>query len=222
MNIAATRYTEECTRLVSALLLDVIDNSRQGDISLAESIGLDIDTINMLYKLKPEQLHSLSKTYIKSKVSSAAFGIDASTISNIINVAANESEMLDILDQYIIHGASKLMIEKFFGVRSTQFATRKRILGVTTNNKGRKKYISDNEKRDIYNAFTETDEQDERRRYLQVALKTNQSLHNVYVTIQEIQDIQLHQRATAAKLHTLKGSRKSLLSTQSNQTKRYA
>ena len=204
----ATRYAEECTRVVSALLLDVIDNSRQGDIELAESLGLGIDTINMLHKLKPEQLHSLSKTYMKTKVGKSVLGIDATTISNIINAAANESEMLDVLDEYIIHGASKRMVKDFFGIRSTQFAARKRILGVPTT-RGRKKYITDDEKREIYDAFTETKEPDERRKYLEVAKKTNQSLHNVYVIIQEIEEIQLHQRATAAKLHTLRASHNS-------------
>ena len=185
MILTATRYSEEYTRLVSAILLDIIDNSRQGDVSLAESIGLDLNAINTLHKLKPDQLYSLAKIYIKNKISSAIFDIDAIKMTHIINAAANESDRFEIMDQFIVNGASKQMIEEFFGMRSTQVATRKRILGVKSI-KGRKKYISNEEKRQINQAFHQTATMnDERLRYLHVAKHTNQSLHNVYITIKK-------------------------------------
>ncbi len=146
MFTASFSYKEEYSRLISAVLLDVIEGSRQGDLSLAEAIGLDLNSVKTLNSLKAEQLHTLSRTYSQYKKGHSLFNIDTSRIRNIIAAAATESEILETIDQYILYGASNSIIEELFGYTSIQIATRKKVLGIKTP-KGPKKQISPAEKK---------------------------------------------------------------------------
>lgn len=193
------KIREISSRAISSLLCNVLEATRQGDVDLAESLGFNINTIRNLDKLKADQISNLSHSYLRDKCALGIFRIDTEKMARIIEIAAEEIRTFELTDEYLIHGACKLMMRELFGLRSTQVANRKRLLNIPTV-KGRIAFVSVEEERRIYDAWLVSIEMtDVRERYLQVAKNTGLSLSKIYRVVQEIEEIEV-QKTTNSKI----------------------
>src|SRR5690554_5963589 len=127
-----SRLKEESSRLVSSLLVSALEACRQGDVDLAEGLGLSIETMQLLDRLKPDQIANLSGNYMRDLCTLELFRIDSARISRIIEIAAQESKTFEMIDEYLRRGACKKMMGELFGLRSTQIANRKKFLSLPT------------------------------------------------------------------------------------------
>jgi len=184
-----SRLKEESSRLVSSLLVSALEACRQGDVDLAEGLGLSIETMQLLDRLKPDQIANLSGNYMRDLCTLEVFRIDSARISRIIEIAAQESKTFEMIDEYLRRGACKKMMGELFGLRSTQIANRKKFLSLPTI-KGRLSVCTVSEERAIYDSWLATIKiPDYRLRLLTVARSTELTLSKIYRVVQEIEEI---------------------------------
>lgn len=184
-----SRLKDESSRVVSSLLVSALEACRQGDVDLAEGLGLSIQTMQLLDRLKPDQIANLSGNYMRDLCALELFRIDSVRISRIIEIAAQESKTYEMIDEFLRRGACKKMMGELFGLRSTQIANRKKFLNLPTI-KGRLSVCTVAEERSIYDAWLATIKiPDYRLRLLTVAQSTELTLSKIYRVVQEIEEI---------------------------------
>ena len=185
----STKLKDESSRFISSLLLSALEGCQQGDMELAERLGLSIETMQKLDKLRADQIFNISGNYVRDLSALEVFQIDSSKISRIIELAAEETRQYEMIDEFLRRGACKTMMAELFGMRSTQVASRKKFLNLPTV-KGRLPVSTLEEQRQIYDAWLDTIKiADYRERLLYVARATNLSMSKIYREVQEIEEI---------------------------------
>lgn len=185
----STKLKDESSRIISSLLLSALEACRQGDVDLAVGLGLSIETMQKLDRLKADQIFNISGNYMRDLCALEVFRIDSAKISRIIELAAEETKQYEMIDEFLRRGACKTMMGELFGMRSTQVANRKRFLNFPTI-KGRLPVSTLEEQRQIYDAWLASLKvADYRERLLYVARETDLSMSKVYREIQEIEEI---------------------------------
>ena len=184
-----TKIKDDSSRAISTLLLYVLDSCRKGDTDIASEIGLNIDSMRLLEKLKPDQITHLSNSYLREKCPYEIFNLDLNQLSFMIERAAADSDLYEVCDEFLRLGASKNMMRDLFGMRSTQVANRKKFLNIKSV-LGRMTVVSVQEQRIIYDAWLATiKETDFRLRLLKVARETSLQLFKVYNVVNEIEEV---------------------------------
>lgn len=187
---SSTKLKDESSRFISSLLLTALEGCQQGDMELAERLGLSIETMQKLDRLKADQIFSISGTYVRDSNALEVLTIDTKRISKIIELAAQEKKQFEMIDEFLRRGACKTMMAELFGMRSTQVASRKKFLNLPTV-KGRLPISTIEEQRKIYDAWLSSmNIPGIRERLLYVARKTGLSLSKVYREVQEIERVQ--------------------------------
>lgn len=187
--IVSNKIKDDSSRAIAALLFNILETCRQGDVDIASRLGLDIEAIRKLDKLKPDQIAHLSSSYMRDRCALDIFKLDVALLTRIIELAAADSETQEMIDEFLVHGACKRMMGELFGLRSTQVASRKRFLNVPTI-KGRLTVVSVEEERSIYDAWLAgIKTTDYRKRLLGVAKETELSLSKIYRVVLEIEEI---------------------------------
>lgn len=185
----STKLKDESSRFISSLLLSALEGCQQGDMELAERLGLSIETMQKLDRLRADQIFNISGNYVRDLSALEVFQIDSSKISRIIELAAEETRQYEMIDEFLRRGACKTMMAELFGMRSTQVASRKKFLNLPTV-KGRLPVSTLEEQRQIYDAWLDSIKiADYRERLLYVARATNLSMSKIYREVQEIEDI---------------------------------
>lgn len=183
-----TRLKDESSRFISSLLMKALEDCQQGDLAIAESLGLTIETMQKLDRLRADQIFSLSGTYVRD-LSIDVLKIDSNRMAKIIDLASEETRQNDMVDEFLRRGACKAMMLALFGMRSTQVACRKKFLNLPTI-KGRLPVSTLEEQRQIYDAWLQSLKIiGHRERLLNVARLTNLSLSKIYREVQEIEVI---------------------------------
>lgn len=183
------KLKHESSRIISALLLSALEACRQGDVELAEGLGLSIEVMQKLDKLKADQIFNISGNYMRGLPALEIFRIDSAKISRIIELAAEEAKQYEVIDEFLRRGACKTMMNELFGMRSTQVANRKKFLNLPTI-KGRLSISTLEQQRQIYDAWSAAIEIiDYRERLLYIARETGVSLSRIYREVQEIEKI---------------------------------
>lgn len=185
----STKLKDESSRFISSLLLSALEGCQQGDMELAERLGLSIETMQKLDRLRADQIFNISGNYVRDLRALEVFQIDSSKISRIIELAAEETRQYEMIDEFLRRGACKTMMAELFGMRSTQVASRKKFLNLPTV-KGRLPVSTLEEQRQIYDAWLDSIKiADYRERLLYVARATNLSMSKIYREVQEIEEI---------------------------------
>jgi hypothetical protein len=185
----STKLKDESSRIISSLLLSALEACRQGDVDLADGLGLSIETMQKLDRLKADQIFNISGNYMKGLCVLEVFQIDSEKISRIIELAAEETKQYEMIDEFLCHGACKTMMAELFGMRSTQVANRKKFLNLPTV-KGRLPVSTLEEQRLIYDAWLASIKiAGYRERLLYVARATNLLMSKIYREVQEIEKI---------------------------------
>lgn len=184
-----TKIKDDSSRAISTLLLFVLDSCRKGDTGTASEFGLDIDSMRLLEKLKPDQINHLSNSYLREKSAYEIFNLDLNKLSFMIERAAADSDLYEVCDEYLRLGASKNMMRDLFGMRSTQVANRKKFLNIKSV-LGRMTVVTHDEQRLIYDSWlANIKETDFRLRLLNVARSTSLPLFKVYNVVNEIEEV---------------------------------
>ena len=184
------RLKDDSSRFISSLLLSALEGCQQGDMELADKLGLSIETMQKLDSLKAEQIFSVSGNYVRDLCAFEFLNVDSMRISRIIEIAAEETKQYEMIDEFLRRGACKSMMAELFGIRSTQVASRKKFLNLPTV-KGRLPASTLEEQHLIYDAWLASIKTaDFRERLLYVAKNTGLSISKVYRDIQEIEKIQ--------------------------------
>lgn len=158
-------------------------------MELAERLGLSIETMQKLGRLRADQIFNISGNYVRDLSALEVFQIDSRKISRIIELAAEETRQYEMIDEFLRRGACKTMMAELFGMRSTQVARRKKFLNLPTV-KGRLPVSTLEEQRQIYDAWLDSIKiADYRERLLYVARATNLSMSKIYREVQEIEEI---------------------------------
>ena len=126
------KLKDESSRVISSLLLSALEACRHGDVELANGLGLSIETMQKLDRLKADQIFSISGNYMRDLCALEVFRIDSAKISRIIELAAEETRQYEMIDGFLCRGACKTMMGELFGMRSTQVANRKKFLNFPT------------------------------------------------------------------------------------------
>jgi len=185
----SSKLKDESSRFISSLLLSALEGCQQGDMELAERLGLSIETMQKLDRLRADQIFNISGNYVRDLSALEVFQIDSSKISRIIELAAEETRQYEMIDEFLRRGACKTMMAELFGMRSTQVASRKKFLNLPTV-KGRLPVSTLEEQRQIYDAWLDSIKiADYRERLLYVARATNLSMSKIYREVQEIEEI---------------------------------
>ncbi|MFG0449347.1 STY4526/YPO1902 family pathogenicity island replication protein [Shewanella sp. YQ_9] len=185
----STKLKDESSRFISSLLLSALEGCQQGDMELAERLGLSIETMQKLDRLRADQIFNISGNYVRDLSALEVFQIDSRKISRIIELAAEETRQYEMIDEFLRRGACKTMMAELFGMRSTQVASRKKFLNLPTV-KGRLPVSTLEEQRQIYDAWLDSIKiADYRERLLYVARATNLSMSKIYREVQEIEEI---------------------------------
>lgn len=185
----STKLKDESSRFISSILLSALEACRQGDVELAEGLGLTIETMQKLDRLKADQIFNISGNYVRDLCALEVFQIDAVKISRIIELAAEETKQYEMIDEFLRRGACKTMMGELFGLRSTQVASRKKFLNLPTI-KGRLPVSTLEEQRLVYDAWLASIKiSDYRERLLFVARKTELSMSKIYREVLEIEEI---------------------------------
>lgn len=185
----STKLKDESSRIISCLLVSALETCRHGDVDLAEGLGLSIDTIKKLDRLKAEQINNISENYMRDLRVLDFFCLKADKISKLIDLASDETRLYDMVNEFLMRGACKVMMLELFGMRSTQVANRKKFLSLPTI-KGRLPTPTTEEQRLVYDAWLASIKTPDRReRLLYVARNTGLSLSMIYREVKSIEEI---------------------------------
>lgn len=183
------KIKEESSRIISTLLVCALEDCREGDMELAEGLGLSVKTMQELDRLKPDQVTRLSGRYMRGLSGLDVISLNAEILSKRIEQEAAITRDYEMIDEFILRGACKTMMKDLFGLRQTQTANRKRFLNYPTV-KGRLPSPSDDEKRSIYYSWLKSiNTPDFRDRLLFVARDTEQPLSRIYREVQIIEEV---------------------------------
>jgi len=180
----------ETSRMISTMLVTALETCREGDVGLAEKLGLSVEVMRQLDKLKPDQIANISGNYMRDITALEILQVDAGKLARFVKAAAEETMMNEMIDEYLLHGACKTMMGELFGLRSTQVANRKKFLNIPTV-KGRLRVSTLDQQKFIYDAWLASIKvTDLRERYLIVAKETGLSLSRIFREVKEIESIQ--------------------------------
>lgn len=184
-----TKLKDESSRFISSLLLSALEACREGDIELAETLGLSIETMQMLDRLKADQICNISGKYVRDLCAVEFIQIDSEKVSRMIELAASEKKQYEMADEFLRRGACKMTMRDLFGMHPKYFWGRRKFLSLPTI-KGRLPASSLEEQRQIYDSWLASIKiADYRERLLYVARDTGLSMSKIYREVQEIEEI---------------------------------
>ncbi|PCK08192.1 MAG: hypothetical protein COA42_10310 [Alteromonadaceae bacterium] len=176
---AQIKCKNELVRLFTSFLSYALQDSRNGELELADILGLETSDCKALESLSSDQVSAIAEKYA-AFIPIDVLQINKELFSNIMKGVFRERERAEQLDEMICRGACNNMLKDFFGLRNKQIANRKRILSYEST-PGRHRIISDREQHAIYQCWLKSDEiEDLAERYLHVAKNTGLELKYIY------------------------------------------
>lgn len=128
------------SRAANGFLLDLVMELKNGFIRRCDKMGLTGEEVAALKDMTIEDIHYISN----SEVSVLSFQINHENLSRLLNQARAEQTRLQRLDRALALGGSIALLSHFFGLPSSEVATRRRIAGIKVR-AGRGTVISDEE-----------------------------------------------------------------------------
>lgn len=108
------------------LLMQLVLDLKSGNIRRCETFGLSRETIQLLVNLTFEEVMYLTN----SPVSVLDININEGTLKRLIEQAREDEQCQQRITRAIVLGASVALLSHYFGLGSTEVASRRRIEGV--------------------------------------------------------------------------------------------
>jgi len=183
------KLKDESSRFISSLLLRALEDCREGDIELAQMLGLSIETMQTLASLKANQIHNIAVKYVRDLCAAEFIQIDSEKVSRIVELAANEDKQYEMADEFLRRGACKATMRALFGMHPKYFWGRRKFLRLRTI-KGRLPVCSSEEQQQIYDLWLSSIKiADYNERLLYVAKHTGLFISTIYREVQKIEKI---------------------------------
>lgn len=113
------------------LLARVLEGAREGEPEIMKELGIPLELVGMLEQLSPNQIMSLTNRYFRERSPLSIFNIDKDCLESLVTDEISRRGVRDRrVDEFIAHGATKTMLENFFGMRGTNISTRKAVLQI--------------------------------------------------------------------------------------------
>jgi len=139
-------------KLTRAVLHQVQDHLRCGNINKAKSLGFNEEELKVIRKLSSFQIDNIAA----SGLSVVRVEIDHPMFITLISRINDDEDREKQIDELLFLGASGEMMSEFFALSSIEVATRRSLLGIVSK-KGRRVALYNNEKvgAEIYHAWVE-------------------------------------------------------------------
>jgi hypothetical protein len=122
-----------------ALLVHVQENLKQGNINKAKSYGFSDEELRLVSNLSSSQIDSISS----SGLSVVRLEIDHPNLKSLIGRVEEDEGREQLVDKMLFLGASGSMMNDFFGMSTSEVATRRILLGITSK-RGRRPALYNN------------------------------------------------------------------------------
>ncbi len=142
-------------------------------------VYIDPELINQITNLKLGQQHKLAQKAYKF----LSINIDSTKLEKSLMEVINIDKQKDIEDQYILLYATNIMMKELFGMHTTEFCARRKMLGLARENQHRPKHCNEETDAIIWNEWKNNEHLKVVSRYLVIAEKTEQPLNIIYSAI---------------------------------------
>ncbi len=143
-------------------------------------IGINGELASLLTSLTLSELHSVA---LKAE-RFLTVRIDKPVLEQALLEVASEDDNIELQDQFLYDYATNRMMREFFGMHTTEFSARRKIMGLAGKGQHRPQYCDEETEILIWKQFQRYDHLDIRQRYLKVAEVTGQPLNIVWPAIQ--------------------------------------
>ncbi len=143
-------------------------------------IGMNDELASRLTSLSLSELRALT---LKAE-RFLTIRIDKPVLEQILLEVANDDDNSELQDQFLYHYATNTMMREFFGMHTTEFCARRKLLGLAGKGQHRPQYCDEETEIRIWKQFQRFGHLDIRQRYLKVAEITGQPLNIVWPAIQ--------------------------------------
>ena len=136
------------SQAANSLLFQVVMDLKIGQLRRGEALGLKRSELSLLQELSLEELSYLSQ----SDISVVNVSINHRNLVNMLQRARSETQRLQRIDRAIALGASIEMLACYFGLSTTDVASRRRIANITIR-PGRATKLSDEVHAEIWHLY---------------------------------------------------------------------
>lgn len=168
------------SQLAYHVMLYAIQALSEGDLAAVK----DLD-------LTPEEVHQLTQLSVKalrhfSKLSGHFLTIktDHECFSKMMKHLQMEMEQETVIDELIIHEAPITMMIELFGMSSSEYIQRQKLLGVPQRGAGRPAALDDDTQAEVWHRWKATEPLPPLERYLAVSRETSLPLRSLWSLIQ--------------------------------------
>lgn len=183
------KHHDDCTRVLTSILQSAIEQARYGNMKIASDISLPLPILRLIHQLAPLEIHQIVTEYVKNVDLSQLMTIQPALFMDSIDAFRTQSKQNEMVEKYILHGATKSMMRELFSLHSTQYTSLRRLLNPpNVNNRALSR--SPAEQRAIYRAWLDSiNTPDKKQRMLIVAELTGLSISKVHREVQEIESV---------------------------------
>lgn len=151
----------------------------------AEITSIDND---LLYKLR--KLDAYGQKLIASKASKfLSLNIDNHELQKQINNLDNQIHERELEDKYLTLQAPCKLMRELFGMHTTEFCSRRKILGLAGQGQHRPLYCNQETELAIWHYWKKTEGLDGRERYLLIAQETEQPINVIWAAAKRYNEL---------------------------------
>lgn len=164
---------------LSTAIATTIFNEFHHTVRNYHDIGIDDALATTLSKLTFAEVRTIASRANRF----LTIHIDAESLEQLISHAANDRADSELQDRFLYNYATSAMMREFFGMHTTEFCNRRKILGLAGQGQHRPQYCNEETEIAIWTHFQANNDIEIRERYLKVSELTGQPLNIVYPAI---------------------------------------
>jgi len=170
---------EKATQAYSALVQLILNSLPNLSTHDANRFGIKNELFERLKHLRPNE-----HVYLLEHASRfLTISFDASSIEQLLNEAQEKNRERELEDQFLYSQATNTMMRELFGMHTTEFCARRRVLGLAGQGQHRPQYCDEETEILIWRQWKKYESLEERQRYLSVAEAACQPLNIVWPAI---------------------------------------
>ncbi len=168
------------SQLAYHVMVYAIHALSEGDLKAIQDLDFTIDEVRQLSQLPVKALKHLSRMsshFMEVKT-------DHSCFAKIMAHLQRELESDALQDELMHHQAPIIMMNSLFGMTTTEYIQRQKLLGIPRQGAGRPSHPSDDEQSAIWHSWIKTEGAPVAERYLKVGQETGHPLRILWSLIQ--------------------------------------